>query len=385
MQIRTFAIVLITTASAFAAEGVPAAPAVTVHEWGTFTSVARADGQPVYWTPLATPGDLPCFVNRLGPWNRKVAMPFDPTAVGMATTRMETPVLYFYSARKQTLSVHVDFPHGLITEWFPAATVTPAGSTAVLKNGRIDWPSVEVSPDDTTPLRQGQGASHYYFARHSDATPIRVGAQHDKLLFYRGIGNLPVPLEPQFVSDHELEVRGATVPFAILFERRGERMGYRLINGNRVETPELTGNITDLRATLADALTRAGLYPKEADAMLETWGDSWFEEGMRIVYLVPRATVDAQLPLTIKPAPAGIERVFVGRIEVLSPATRQTIESAMAAGNLATLQTYGRFLSPFVLEMMKERPLAQAPATAVFLKAQHEASMRERNNPSCVQ
>ena len=38
------------------------------------------------------------------------------------TVRMETPVLYFYSARKTTVSVAVDFPKGLITEWYPHAS-----------------------------------------------------------------------------------------------------------------------------------------------------------------------------------------------------------------------------------------------------------------------
>ena len=39
---------------------------LTVHEWGTFTSVAGEDGDPVSWAPLSGPSDLPCFVHRLG-------------------------------------------------------------------------------------------------------------------------------------------------------------------------------------------------------------------------------------------------------------------------------------------------------------------------------
>ena len=30
-----------------------------VHEWGTFTSIAGADGRPVGWSPLSGPDDLP--------------------------------------------------------------------------------------------------------------------------------------------------------------------------------------------------------------------------------------------------------------------------------------------------------------------------------------
>ena len=36
-----------------------------VHEWGTFTSVAGADGQAESWRPFSGPSDLPCFVHVL--------------------------------------------------------------------------------------------------------------------------------------------------------------------------------------------------------------------------------------------------------------------------------------------------------------------------------
>src|SRR4029077_3205441 len=35
---------------------------LTVHEWGTFTSIAGNDGQAVRWLPLSGPSDLPSFV-----------------------------------------------------------------------------------------------------------------------------------------------------------------------------------------------------------------------------------------------------------------------------------------------------------------------------------
>ena len=76
---------------------------VIAHEWGTFTSVAGEDGNPVQWAPLFGAPDLPCFVGHIGTehvskWQIS------------GLVRMETPVLYFYSQRPVTLSVHVDFP-----------------------------------------------------------------------------------------------------------------------------------------------------------------------------------------------------------------------------------------------------------------------------------
>jgi len=39
--------------------------------------------------------------------------------------------------------------------------------------------------------------------------------------------------------------------------------------------------------------------------MLESWKDSWFEEGSRLIYIVPRSFVDTILPLAIEPQPSG--------------------------------------------------------------------------------
>ena len=37
--------------------------------------------------------------------------------------------------------------------------------------------------------------------------------------------------------------------------------------------------------------------------MVETWRDSWFEDGARLFYLLPRSAVDVVLPLQIDPRP----------------------------------------------------------------------------------
>jgi hypothetical protein len=82
----------------------------------------------------------------------------------------------------------------------------------------------------------------------------------------------------------------------------------------------------------------------------------WFEEGMRLFYIVPRTTLDTLLPLDIKPSPASTARVFVGRIELLSPATREIIETASAAGDSQRLAKFGRFLGPWIGQIERENP-----------------------------
>jgi len=117
-------------------------------------------------------------------------------------------------------------------------------------------------------------------------------------------------------------------------------------------------------------LTGLGLYEKEARAMVDIWEDSWFTEGSRVFYIVPRATVDSQLPLRIIPAPSVIQRVFVGRLEVLSPRTKSTIMHAVRAGDSETLTTFGRFLEPFVAQIKRtDKDFVISPAAQTYLRA----------------
>src|SRR5271155_715119 len=149
----------------FSAESATPGDAVA-HEWGTFTSVAGEDGAAVEWLALSGPSDLPCFVNRYRFEQRP--------KWGGAKVRMETPVVYFYAPRNMTFSVTVDFPKGLITEWYPQAQSAKT---------RIQWNSVEITPDAQPQLPVESGASHYYAAREADSSPLRAGSQVEKLLF----------------------------------------------------------------------------------------------------------------------------------------------------------------------------------------------------------
>jgi hypothetical protein len=84
--------------------------------------------------------------------------------------------------------------------------------------------------------------------------------------------------------------------------------------------------------------------------------------------------------------------VFVGRVEVLSPWTQQTIRDAMSAGDVPTLSKFGRFLEPFLQQIRRTRPdAAESLGTNAFLvKARQEiqnssSSTRGGNSGSCVE
>ena len=87
-----------------------------------------------------------------------------------------------------------------------------------------------------------------------------------------------------------------------------------------------------LASVLEAALVRAGLYPKEAAAMVKTWRASYFTEaGTRVLYLLPQAFTDAVLPLRVQPAPEEVVRVLVGRVELERAAADQPAPSHQRA------------------------------------------------------
>ncbi|MGB9433571.1 MAG: hypothetical protein WBQ89_15115, partial [Candidatus Acidiferrum sp.] len=117
--------------------------------------------------------------------------------------------------------------------------------------------------------------------------------------------------------------------------------------------PSLDGSLDSLSSALEGFLISQGLFPDEAHAMLETWKSSWFEEGSRLIYIVPRPFVDSVLPLHINPAPASTVRVYVGRLELITPDTQQAVQSAFGSNDRATLAKYSRFLESILVSMLQ--------------------------------
>jgi hypothetical protein len=140
------------------------------------------------------------------------------------------------------------------------------------------------------------------------------------------------------------------IPQVILFENRAGTITYRvggaLERESTLTLPKTPASFDTLRTELIAMLVKTGLYQKEAEAMVETWRDSWFEEGTRVFYLVPPASVDEILPLTVSPAPAAVARAFVGRMEIITPDALVRAQTALARGDDAALERMGRFLGP---------------------------------------
>jgi len=345
---------------------------LVVHEWGTFTSVSGADGKPMVWRPLQGPTDLPSFVYR--PDYRRGDQANEKSRF-VTTIRMETPVLYFYAGREMDVKVKVDFPNGAITEWYPRA--------ASMKMRGIDWGTVRVRPGAPDEFPKEEAASHYYPARETDAAPIQVKSpgmtQDEKFLFYRGVGWFAPSVSVELQNDLVVVKNPGKQPVqAILFENRKGAAGFRVLGAVKdevaVSRPELSQDKTQIMAELERTLVKQGLYEKEASAMLKTWRDSWFEEGVRVFYIVPRASVDAILPLALDPKPDEVVRVFVGRVEILTPEMERAALAIMKrtgedqAALWKELEPFGRFAEPLLRRATAQLPPAQwTPAVRQLL------------------
>lgn len=338
---------------------------LVVHEWGTFTSIAGEDGMALEWRPLAATNDLPAFVHDMGGTTHASGLRHECIKCDLTgKIRMETPVLYFYSDRDTNVSVRVDFPRGTITEWYPSARTV--GSS-------IDWGRVAVMPHTTTSFLTEAGPNRYYAARATDSALVRVcntngrATEFEKFLFYRGVGGFDLPISVMLESN-QLQFAGlAGIAQVIVFENRGGNIGFRIVDVTSdtatVERPSLDGALAPLLATLRQALVAHGLYEKEARAMIETWRDSWFEEGLRVFYVLPRQVTDSVLPITISPQPTQLVRVLVGRIEIITPEMESTIRLEMLqlndpspevrAAARAAFRRQGRFAEPVLKRLLR--------------------------------
>jgi hypothetical protein len=330
-------------------------PPLIVHEWGTITTHHAASGAPQgrlnrvgLYEPLAN------FVHSYEPrtGTRPVA-PLIKAAIGDGrpdiTMRLETPVIYFHTERGAPLpapfDVSVNFRGGVLNEFYPDANASVNGwdgahlSDSVVST--LTWKGVTLRERAALPPT----TSRVWLAPRAVAsTPVTTPAgEVEQYLFYRGMANLPSPLQTELTS-HELILRppahmpwlsSASAPLGVawvvdirpdrsvafhttdpLTLSRGED-GRVLARVPAFAAREYSaGALNTLREAMHAALVARGLYADEATAMLETWKNSYFgTPGLRVFYVAPDAWTSYYLPLSIS-TPHALTRVIVGRIDI---------------------------------------------------------------------
>jgi hypothetical protein len=341
----------------------------------------------MYWQALES-SHLPGFVyDRSKPGYSNVVMHRLGKGDLSAIQRMETPVIYFYSDNEIRVDVTVKFPGGTVTEWFPRATRIgpafgePQRNTA--SDSLIEWAGLKILPahrhlDAWDLVPSDNSGSHYFAARNTDADFVRAdvvtetnsSSETDKFLFYRGVGKFATPLTVTMQTDDRLTLTNTgtnLLEHLFVFRQyggKGQLVYLASLAARSHQTVELTHQVfpleqlsSQLESGMTAALTDHGLYPREASAMVDTWKSSWFEEeGLRVLYLLPRPWTDSILPLELRPQSRELVRVMVGRTEMLSPGLETRIRDGLkeavagdeeARGQLITeFKRLGRFASP---------------------------------------
>ncbi|HZZ71686.1 MAG TPA: hypothetical protein VFE24_05495 [Pirellulales bacterium] len=353
-----------------------------VHEWGTFTVLQDDQG-------AALPGiniddePLPDFVYDLHPWILDRVKGYGPIYSKGAperhpyvTLRLETPVIYFYPPRgvklPLSLNVEVDFHGGWLTQFYPHATVDAPGVSKDAEDfgpirantvGKLAWYNVQVgtegrgpetdSPVWLAPRKVHAAAISIAADRADDSATARSNTgsaprttESERYLFYRGVGNRPVPLRiSQNLARQELTIRpqgdaadaaaAGQIRAAWLVDIRPDgTVAYRSLPDLTLKATDrsvlvtassrfqaadyASDNLPEVREKMYYELVQAGLFGDEATAMLNTWQRAYFKSpGLRVFFIVPRAWTEAVLPLRVS-ATAEITRVMMGRIELIS-------------------------------------------------------------------
>ncbi|MFO0891590.1 MAG: hypothetical protein U0790_20905 [Isosphaeraceae bacterium] len=371
------------------------APDLEIHEWGTFLGMSGSDGSTLdgmYHEEHA----LPAFVHSRD--RDQLRLPF-------SFLKGETPVIYFYTERPQSVRLGVGFPQGIWTHWYPqAAWVKPtleerATGPERLRNGRVCW-TVDILPARAVERARASGGNApappetssdalWNFSRDVDAAFVRTmdttsdppRPEYERFLFYRGLSEARLPLrisarDGGTVSlDRDPLVRDGVQHVFVLRVENG-RAAYRylpkiepgqslsgVIPGLEGARPveEFARNIAD---DLAGRLSDAGLFAREARAMVNTWNTSYFQnEGIRVLFVLPQRWTDAFIPMTVNPAPKRIVRVMIGRQELLSPERERLAEEAVRGlaspeeavrlEAFARLRSQGRYVEPIVRRVLR--------------------------------
>ena len=383
-----------------------------VHEWGTFTSLVGSDGsrqEGMFHEDEVLPNFVHNFGERLSEFNVLgptvfTSLPFPtnlastptPTPVpapvpprdrcghsklacnflvGQSITqKMETPVLYFHSDKALNVSVEVGFPAGIISQTFPAPVISlPLAVPGVnLTNGFARF-NVDVLTKTSLLPPVVEKGNIYAYARAVDANTIKSNNEVEKFIFYRGLGKFEAKLfitsengniavknigtnniSQAFLVDTN-DLGGAILPL-------GSFAGSvtKHISDKEIQSLKNHHQVFDLfaksaKAQLTKSLVSSGLYIDEAVAMVNTWEHGYFKTpGLRVLYILNRNEVENILPMKITPAPQTLNRVFVGRIEILRDIDEdQILKQILVEKESFNVLALGRFAPSIISRIYK--------------------------------
>jgi len=403
--------------------------AYELHEWGTFTSVSGSDGVLLRGLQIEEER-LPSFVYALdgmqntGPGLSKGFR--SQRRLRNVTIKMETPVIYFYSEKPFHAQVKVGFNGGAISQWYPQRSggeSVPKTNKPVVLNPQKSPPSIQAQAEafklaggiDFATKRTGsiewqvdilgkdadRGLSfkpgetlNWVYPRNPKANLLKIAGskgkpdEYEDYLFYRGVGNFPIPVKFTVGADETITISNTskeTIPFLFVYEMTPNRevrfhtVHQGIDSGKTLQVPvsDLKTNASWQRPVYQEmfkGLTRTGLFDEEAHGMIQTWWQSYFARpGLRVFWVVPTTDTNEILPLDIKPAPAKIVRTLVGRSEILRPSFETKLVKAYNETDKKKRQQWNSYMhdrfGPAYLERVQQ--LSPKTATTASTSATH--------------
>jgi len=286
--------------------------------------------------------------------------------------KMETPVIYFYSDNAiENIKVAVDFKGGSISQWYPQkeAGETRLGIVEALRDsalidpnhtlpldfslpyvGNILW-NIDVlhSQDKPDLLIDVPGNPINYGINNTWLAPRATNAnivknkegEVEKYLFYRGLAHFDPQLALSIKRANDLQIENKhdeKIDFVMVYDTRHSidepNVWFSSLDALETKSVSLDNDAKFINSPqeahqkLQEALVEAGLFEDEAAAMIKTWDHSYFKSnGCKVFWICPENFVDELLPINIQPQPAHINRVFVGRSEIVTPAEEEEILS----------------------------------------------------------
>lgn len=239
-------------------------------------------------------------------------------------------------------------------------------------HGGIEW-DVRVQPPtatDSAAIFKPNETLTWVYPRQTDAAVVRTkNGDAEKYLFYRGVGNFKLPIRFTSPSDGMLRIENsaaAAVPAMLVFNHREDgKVSFAMLDAVKAgETRSVSLSEPSISTdwqpevyhAMSQALVEAGLYQKEADAMLQTWWRSYFQRpGLRAFWIVPAPVTEEILPLAVQPTPKKQVRVLVGRSELLSPAFEKSLVTEFAKGDQNRWR-YDRYFPAFEARVNALKP-----------------------------
>lgn len=387
---------------------------LVIHDWGSFICLQDEEGKAI--GGINTDGEpVPDFVYDVTTGSR--LLPGEQLkGVGRChpdiTMRIEPRFICFYPPDDfhSRVDLSVSLSRGWLTQFFPNARASAEGRDQegfgdlrfLFSRGGVEWRNIALTNSAQLLPAFVQA---WTAARIEDAATVEVGGEHEKFLYYQGVGLVDAPLH--VVRDGpEFRITKPTNDIPVLWlvdVRPNGAMAFRVVHPFNqapafvVKTPaffaaaEYSSNAADeLLEDIRGALIAAGLFENETDAFVEMWKASDFRRrGMRLFFLAPEDHIYERVEVrnASKHKDESIRvrstRITLGRIEIVTPEQRALLRKlaghSVHSQSQSLVETYwqemnerylqlGRFRNALLLDEQKRNP---TPALEQFIQHFH--------------